>query len=138
MVPNLNLDYLAILMAGVVYFMIGGLAYLPPLLGRAWMSLNGYTEESMKQGNKALPFVVALACALANAFVIAEVLDFIEAQTWPQALGTALFLWSGFYLVGRAPEAFFGRRPKGLLVIDAAYPLLGTLAATAVLFGWPR
>lgn len=138
MVPNLNLDYLAILVAGVVYFVMGGLVYSPLLFGRAWMRLGGHTEESIKQGNTALPYVVAFACALVNAFVIAEVLDFIEAQTWPQALGTALFLWAGFYFVGRAPESFFGRKPKALLLIDASYPLLGTLAATAVLFAWPR
>jgi Protein of unknown function (DUF1761) len=134
---NLNLNWTAVLVAAVVYYLMGAIIYSPLLFARPWMRLGGFTEEDMKKGNKAVPYTLAFFAALVNVVVLAEVLDFTQSQSVPSALGAALFLWSGFYACCRLPEAVFGRQPAALVLINAFYPLVGNLTAAVVLTLWP-
>ncbi|HNV31146.1 MAG TPA: DUF1761 domain-containing protein, partial [Cyclobacteriaceae bacterium] len=65
---DIQLNYLAILVAALSTFLIGGLWYSPALFGKAWMKENGFTEESMKGGNMVkifgLAFILGLIAAV--------------------------------------------------------------------------
>ena len=44
----MELNYLAIIVAALSTFLIGGLWYSPAAFGKLWMKENGFTEEGMK------------------------------------------------------------------------------------------
>src|SRR4030095_14899756 len=45
-----TINWLAVLVAGVSSFVVGGIWYSPPLFGKAWMKDNNFTEEQIKKG----------------------------------------------------------------------------------------
>ena len=47
-----TINWLAVLVAGISSFVVGGIWYSPGLFGKAWMKDNNFTEEEIKKGNK--------------------------------------------------------------------------------------
>lgn len=71
--PHVN--YLAVLVSGVVIFVLGGLWY-SVLFKKPWIRLMGIPEEQMKEGSGAMPllFLMAFLCGLLTAYVEAIVI----------------------------------------------------------------
>lgn len=115
--PELN--YLAILVAALASFGLGGLWYSPVLFGNAWMAASGFTEEQARQGNQAKIFGIAFVWALLGAAVFALF------------LGPAPGLWFGagagfaagfFWITGAMAISYqFEHRPTKLLLINGGY-----------------
>ena len=60
--PEVN--WIAIVVAAVASFLLGGLWYSPVLFGKAWQRETGLTDEQLKKGNMAKIFgLVAAFCA---------------------------------------------------------------------------
>ena len=47
-----SINWLAVLVAGISSFVVGGIWYSPGLFGKAWMKDNNLTEDDVKKGNK--------------------------------------------------------------------------------------
>ncbi len=47
-----TINWMAVLVAGISSFVVGGIWYSPNLFGKAWMKDNQLTEERIKSGNK--------------------------------------------------------------------------------------
>ena len=67
--PTIN--YLAVLVAGIVIFVLGGLWYSPVLFARRWIALQGRTEEQERAraaaANMPLMYVRAVRCGVGTA-----------------------------------------------------------------------
>ncbi|MBD3375335.1 DUF1761 family protein [candidate division KSB1 bacterium] len=70
-----NVNWLAVLVATVSTFVIGGLWYSPLLFGKAWMKAADMTAEKIKQANMvktySLAFVFTLVAAINLGFFLA-------------------------------------------------------------------
>jgi hypothetical protein len=66
-----NLNWLAIIMAAVSAFILGGLWYSPLLFAKRWMKETGITEESTKNNNMLKTFSLAFILALIASFFLA-------------------------------------------------------------------
>nr|MDQ3072469.1 DUF1761 domain-containing protein [Bacteroidota bacterium] len=66
-----DLNYIAILVAAVSTFAVGGLWYSPMLFAKPWMAASGLTEEEAKKGNAPMIFGGAFILALIAAFILA-------------------------------------------------------------------
>lgn len=62
-----TINWLAVLVAGISSFVLGGVWYSPALFGKAWMSENRLTVQDVQQGNKGkifgLSFIFSLIMA---------------------------------------------------------------------------
>ncbi len=67
--PEMN--YWAILAAGVSSFVIGGIWYAPPIFGKTWQREAGLSEEKVAKSNPVRIFGGALVLSLIAAFVFA-------------------------------------------------------------------
>ncbi len=47
-----HINWLAVLVAGISSFVVGGIWYSPGLFGKAWMRENNLIEDDIKKGNK--------------------------------------------------------------------------------------
>ena len=69
------LNYLAVLVAGIVIFLLGGLWYSPILFAKKWIALQGKTEEQLRAGtagsNMPLMYLSAFICGLIIAWAMA-------------------------------------------------------------------
>ena len=88
-----SINWLAVLVAGISAFVLGGVWYSPLLFGKAWMSENKLTEEDVKKGNATKiygwAFVLSLIMAANLAMFLADtpeeaskVVDRIAAEGW--------------------------------------------------------
>lgn len=64
-----SMNWLAVLVAAVSSFVIGGLWY-GPLFGRAWMQAFGFTEEDLKQRSVPKTFGLSLLLAFVAALIL--------------------------------------------------------------------
>ncbi|MGH7179304.1 MAG: DUF1761 domain-containing protein [Tepidisphaeraceae bacterium] len=130
--PELN--YLAVLVSAVAYFMLGAVWYTA--LGKTWMRLVGKTEEELRQRSPAVPYTVTFLTILITALVMAYVLKFMTDGTFWHGLQVALLMWLGFG-VGTAAKhyAFAGKAPL-LFLMDACYDLLGYMMTAIILNVW--
>ncbi|HJZ82935.1 MAG TPA: DUF1761 domain-containing protein, partial [Pyrinomonadaceae bacterium] len=60
----MQISFVAILLAGLSAFVIGGIWYSPALFGRAWMTENEFTEDCLRKRKMPLVFATSLFLSL--------------------------------------------------------------------------
>jgi hypothetical protein len=66
-----NLNWLAIFVAAISAFLLGGLWYSPLLFAKRWMKETGITEESARDANMMKTFGLAFILSLIASFFLA-------------------------------------------------------------------
>jgi hypothetical protein len=134
--PHIN--YLAVLVAGVVIFMLGGLWYSRLLFAKRWVSLQGKTMEEMSAAGGSMPvmYIQAFLCALITAWVMDIVIGFLPLLDVVRALKLAVICWLGFAAVTSYATALFSGKPRSLWLIDTSYNLVSFVIAAAILASW--
>jgi len=67
----MKLNYPAILVSAIAYWMLGALWY-GLLFGARWMVLENITVEQARAGGSALPYLISFVLDLLIAFVLAQ------------------------------------------------------------------
>lgn len=114
--PDVN--YLAVLLAALSSFVLGGLWY-SVLFGRKWMVLTGQSEETLKAGNPAVIFGFGFLTSLVSAFVFAMLMRHVTDIEDGASFGFAMGL--GIVTASLGLNYLFERRPLGLWLINGGY-----------------
>jgi len=128
-----GMNTLAILVAALAGFLVGGLWYTA--LARPWAAAQGKVPTDFRP--RPTPFIIAALANLAMAWTLAGTVGHLGQVTVRSALISAAFLWFGFVLTTTVVNnAFQGHRPM-LSVIDAGHWLavLFTMGLVIGLFG---
>lgn len=129
-----DIRYLAVVVAAVSNFVLGGLWYSPVLFGRPWMAASGMTEEKAREGNMARTFGLAFVLELMAAFVLALFIG-------PDA-GLHFGLMAGFHVGlfwvggGLGVVYLFEQRPLKLWLVNAGYMTVAFSVMGAILGLW--
>ena len=128
---NTHIHPLAVVVAALSAFLVGGIWYSPLAFARPWMAANGFTEESLRErGGTARIFGVSFVLVLVASVNLAFFLGAEDTTaTWGASAGalTALWIASAFGVT-----YLFERKPMKLFFIDAGYhvvafPLMGLI-----------
>lgn len=133
--PGTDINYLAVLVAAVVSWLIGALWYSPAMFGKQWMKLIGKKEKDLRAGANT-GYAIALLGFLIIAFVMAHFIDYAESTAVATGMETGLWLWLGFVASTMAINYAFGQRARSLWVIDAGYFFVTFLVMGAILAAW--
>ena len=68
--PEIN--WIAVVVAAVACFLLGGLWYSPVLFGKAWQRETGLTDEQLKNGNMVKIFGLSLVLCIARRVELRE------------------------------------------------------------------
>lgn len=143
MQPYPTVNYLAVLVAGIVIFVLGGLWYSPVLFAKRWIALQGRTEEQMRAqaaaANMPLMYVSAFVCGFVTAWVMAHILAHVASSLTLNAGHGALvgfMCWLGFAATSSYATALFSGKPKQLWLIDSSYNLVSFVLAGMILAVW--
>jgi hypothetical protein len=139
--PTIN--YLAVLVAGIVIFVLGGLWYSPALFAKRWIALQGRTEEQMRAqaaaANMPVMYLSAFICGFVTAWVMAMILGHIGISM-PLSAGhgamVGFMCWLGFAAATSYGTALFSGKPKQLWLIDSSYNLVSFVLAGIILAVW--
>jgi Protein of unknown function (DUF1761) len=115
---NLDINWLAVLVAAVVTFVLGGVWY-GPLFGRVWRTAEGQAEPQPGQKHPAfvygLSFVLMLIAALALAVAIGP------DPTATRSIGFGLVVGVGWVATSFGVNYLFAGRRLALFAVDAGY-----------------
>ncbi len=126
-----GINYLAVLVAAAASFGCGAAWY--GALGKQWMAAAGVTEADLSTGKSI--YLVAAACQLIMAFMLAGVIGHLGRAGIANALITAAFLWVGFVVTSMTVNHRFQGKGWSLTVIDGGYWLTALLIQGAIIGG---
>lgn len=129
-----QLNWLAIVVATVVGFFVGGLWYSPLMFAKAWMEGFGITEEQTKKANMPRTFAFGLLAA----FVIAATLAMFIGRRADLHYGLFYGAHVGFLMVAPAIgiHYLFEQRSIKLWLINAGYVGVMFTIMGAILGAW--
>ena len=125
-------NYWAVLVSGLVYFIIGALWY--GLLSQAWMKGIGKSREELTQRPR--DYILSLIAELLVAFVLAVTLNVFGVTGVTEALFVGALLWFGFALLPEIVHYAYEEKPLALLAINKGYDFLGVMLAAIILALW--
>jgi hypothetical protein len=139
-----SLNWLAVLVAAISAFVVGGIWYSPTLFGKAWMADNKFTLEQVKQGN----FGKIYGWAFIFTLIAAVNLAMFLTDTPPECTGNCAqktdisFGAMGGFLAGLWVFAFvavhgmFERKSWRLIFINGGYSIVALTLMGAIIGVW--
>lgn len=136
---NIQVNYIAVLAAGIVSMVIGFLWYSPMILGKPWMKEKGISAETLKKEQKEMgkwygvSFVVSLIMAYVLSHVMTMAMNFFHYSQLSTGLSSAFWMWLGFIMPVQLTATIFGSKNFKLFGIDTGYQLVSIMAMGVVL-----
>lgn len=131
-------NVLAIIVAAVVAFLLGGLWYSPLLFARQWMAAHAHSPEDVARMKADAPraYGISFVAFLVMAFILQLILNHVDAHTWISGALWAAHLWLGFAVtIGLMANVYSGKK-FSVFLIDAGYQLVYLLVMGAILGAW--
>jgi hypothetical protein len=118
----LEVKPLAVLLAGLSGFVVGGIWY-GPMFSKPWMAANGFTPEDLKRDfSPGRAYGTALVCSVVAAYALAAVLGTEVTPMNGAFIGALIGLvWVA---TSFATSYAFERRSVQLLLINAGYHII--------------
>jgi hypothetical protein len=140
--PSIN--FLAVIVAAIVIWVLGALWYSKAMFATKWMALQGRTEEQMRAdaagANMGLLLVQAFICSLLIALVLSMVLTHFHGDTGGfggvHGAMAGFLAWLGFAGATSYATNLFSSRPRQLWLIDSGYNLVSFVLAGVILAVW--
>ena len=129
-----EINYLAVLVAAVLYMGLGALWY-GPLWGKPWMAALGFTDEDV-QGGSPLIYLLPMIFYLLASVVVAFLVNALGLTSIGEGMFLAGLGYLGFLLPSMGSSYAFQGRSTQLFLIDSGYHLLGFLILGIVLTLW--
>lgn len=140
-----SINWLAVLVAGISAFVVGGIWYSPKLFGKAWMKDNGFTEEQIKKGgNKGkifgFTFIFSLLMAVnLGMFLSDPTVDCPQGCVNKADLqfGTMAGFLAGIWtFCAIAIPSLFELKPWRLILINGFYSVVSLTLMGAIIGFW--
>ena len=131
-----ELNWIAILVATLASFMLGGLWY-GPLFGKAWLAAIGKTEEEIKaEGGAAQAMGVSFITQLIASTSLAVIFQLIGLEGWDDGALIGLLVGVGFIASSMASDYAFCSWSARLWLIQSGYRVVYTALSGAILGQW--
>ena len=139
-----SINWLAVLVAGISSFVVGGIWYSPGLFGKAWMKDNNFTEESIEKGNKGKifgwTFIFSLLMAVNLGMFLADAPTDCPTNcvaktdiSWGATAGFLAGIWT-FCAIGI--HSLFEQKPWRLILINGFYSIVSLVLMGAIIGLW--
>ncbi len=133
---SIEINYIVVLVAAVVDYVIGVIWYSPALFGKRWMLAVGKSEQDCKRTNMGVALTGAFVSAVMMAYVLALFIGFVQAKTVLSGAGIGLWAWVGFVAAPNLCNYLFAGWPRDLYLINNGYHLVSLLVMGAILAVW--
>jgi hypothetical protein len=134
-----SVNWLAVIVAAAIYFVLGALWYSPPLFARPWQAAIGWDESRAQPQTNPITYVVPAVLYLIASVATALLAAATDTDTLSEGIVLGLITGVGYAVPMVGVEATFDpNKPKPLtwFVITAAYHLIGFLILAVVVALW--
>jgi len=133
----MEINYLAVVVAGIAAWVLGSLWYSPLLFGKAWQKETGMTDESIQGGNMALIFGTSAVLMIIMAFGISPIIAAHgDDMAWHHGMFHGLMVGLMFIVPSIGINYLYQRKSIKLFAIDAVYQVLIVVIAGLILGLW--
>lgn len=136
--PQVHINFLAVLVSAVLAFAIGGLWYSPFLFAKQWVDAHGFAEEQVMEMQKGASkaYSISLVCMVFIALAMAVIAGYLHLALFVQGLKLGLLAWGGFALPLGLMAIMFTGRKMTVFLIDTGYQLVYLLVIGAIISIW--
>jgi hypothetical protein len=133
--PITQINFLAVLVAGICPFAIGAVWYSPIAFGKLWAESHGYGAAKLK-GMYQRAFGVSLLCYLFMALVLSILVALTGVATFVQGMWLGTLAWAGFAFTIGLNGKMFSDKPLSAFLIDTGYQLIYLNVMGGILAAW--
>jgi hypothetical protein len=129
-----SLNWLAVIVATIVYFLLGALWYSPMLFANVWMKLRNLSEEDIDGPNP----VIFLYSFILQFIAVTSLALFLAAMNVEGAVNGAIIGFgagAGILFTLAGTTGIFSETPMKLHFIDNGYHIVG-LVICGIILGW--
>jgi hypothetical protein len=129
-----DVNWLAVLVAAVAHFVLGGVWYSPMLFAKPFMRGMGKSEEELRSGAKpsAFQFGGAFLGGLLKSASLALILAWIGDPGVAESIAVGALLGVGIHGAADVTNALFEGRHRNLVLIGIGYDTVGLALAGAI------
>ena len=134
-----ELNWLAVIAGGVIYFALGAVWYSPALFGRAWQRAIGWDAERTPPQMNAATYVVPAIAYTVTAVAIGMLARASDSDDVGTGLVLGLVVGVGVSVMHTLGDAVFDpnkREPWTWFAITAGYHALGQLIVAVLVAAW--
>jgi hypothetical protein len=129
-----DINYLAILVAALSCFIIGGLWYSPILFAKSWMREAKVSPENASQANMIKTFGLSFLLTLIISFNLAAFLGSEAGLIWGMTAGALAGI--GWVATSLGILYLFESRSLKLFLINAGYLVIAFVVAGGIIGAW--
>lgn len=132
-----SINWLAVLVAAIAYFMLGAIWYSKALFAPKWAALVGINMNDPDKGKGMAKMMVGtLLLILVTCIGLALLVNRLDLTVISSALKLALITGICFATTAVSISFIYESRPTALYFIDCGYHLVGHIAAAIILVLW--
>lgn len=131
---NVQINFIAVIVAALSMFLIGGLWYSPKVFGKLWLKELGKDKSFLETGNMKAIFGGAFLLALVMAFNLAGFISGYESWIWGLIGGVLAGL--GWVAMSIGIIYLFERRSFKIFAINAGYIVVSFIIMGLILGLW--
>lgn len=134
-----NINWLAVLVAGLAYFALGALWYSKVLFANSWVKLTGVNagDPKMKTG-MAQTMLTSLLAMIIVSIGLAILIGRIGITDWMTGLKVGLLAGVCFSATAISISYLYEKKPMGLHLINGLYNIAGCAVAGVIIAAWPK
>jgi threonine/homoserine/homoserine lactone efflux protein len=130
---DVPINYWGVLVAAIVYFIVGCIWYSPLLFGNQWGRHDEKLETKHGYLRQASSYIGELIISLIIAYVLALFIQISQANEIVEGITVALWVWIGFIATTHFSAVLWARKTIEHFFIHASFMLVGLIAMGAVI-----
>ena len=129
-----SVNYLAVLICGIVGVGLGSLWYSPFLFGKLWLQELEESEEEIKRRNSSVRiYGLTFLGHFVMAYMLARIMSYTNASTVIESMRLAFICWFGFTASTMLINAVYEKKSIRLVAVDGGYHLIALLVFGIIL-----
>lgn len=129
-----DLNYLAILVSAVAYWIIGALWYSPLLFGKVWGNIVQPSEEAKKKMGQSM--ILSFVGFFLICWIMALFVTHLVPADMVRGIKIAAAAAVGFMFLPKLVNKLYANTSMTVLLVDAGYHLVGFVVAAILLTSW--
>jgi hypothetical protein len=130
MLDEININFVAFSLSGLLAFLLGLIWYHPKILGGRWMELRGVQKSTDK--TSPLPYVASFFLWMLSACFYAFLAQFLGVDRPAEYFLLSCLLWVAFSMPPTLMSSLYTGYPFEAMAIDTSYQLGGYYLFAAV------
>lgn len=131
-----TINYLAIITASLVSFIISSIWYSQFLFGKEWMSLVKISSDEIKTNKLGKSYIIQLISTIITFTILAFIINTIDGVNASDGAFIGLLTWLGFVLSGSVSNLIWKKESLSLVLIESINNLLILTIGGAIIGAW--